>query len=154
MPSSVKTSTPSSSDPIRQFSLYVENKCGALHDLVALLAGHNVHVLALTVIDITESSIVRFVVDDPDKAYDTLRQHGYYVNESEVLGVELDSEAGLGALLAAILEAEVNIHYLFPFLVRPHGKYGLVAHVEDRDLAAQALSIRGHRVLTQRDLSR
>lgn len=57
-------------------------------------------------------------------------------------------------MLAAILEAEVNIHYLFPFLVRPHGKYGIVAHVEDRDLAAQALSIRGHRVLNQRDLSR
>lgn len=149
-----KTSTPRSSDPIRQFSLYVENKCGALHDLVALLAGENIHVLALCVIDITESSIVRFVVDDPDKAYDTLRQHGYYINESEVLGVELDNEAGLGAMLAGILEAEVNIHYLFPFLIRPHGKYAMVLHVEDRELATQSLSIRGHRVLTQHDLSR
>lgn len=154
MSSSAKTSTPNTGDPVRQFSLYVENKCGALHDLVALLAGQNVHVLALSVIDITESSIVRFVVDDPDKAYDHLRRLGYYVNESDVLAVELNSEADLGPLLAAILEAEVNIHYLFPFLVRPNGKYGLVIHVEERELAAQSLSIRGHRVLNQRDLSR
>ena len=154
MPSSSKTSTPNTGDPVRQFSLYVENKCGALHDLVALLAGQNVHVLALAVIDITESSIVRFVVDDPDKVYDILRRHGYYINESDVLGIELDSEADLGGVLAALLEAEVNIHYLFPFLVRPNGKYALILHVEDRDLAAQALTIRALRVLTQHDLSR
>ena len=149
-----KTSTPNTRDPIRQFSLYTENKCGALHDLVAMLAGENVHVLALSVIDITESSIVRLVVDDPDKGFEVLRQHGFYVNESEVLGVELDNEADLGRVLAALLEAEVNIHYLFPFLVRPNGKYGLILHVEDRELAAQALTIRTHRVLSQRDLSR
>ena len=154
MSSTPKTSEPNTRDPIRQFSLYVENKCGTLHDLVVMLSGQNVHVLALCVIDITESSIVRFVVDDPDKAYEVLRQHGFYVNESEVLGVELDSEVDLARVLAALLEAEVNIHYLFPFLVRPNGKYALILHVEDRDLAAQALTIRALRVLTQHDLSR
>ncbi len=154
MTTPANTSVPDSGDPVRHFSLYVENKCGALHDLVVLLAGESIHVLALSVIDITESSIVRFVVDDPDKAYDLLRKHGYYVNESDVLGLEIDSEAQLPGVLAALLEAEVNIHYLFPFLVRPNGKYGLVIHVEDRELAAQSLSIRGHRVLSQRDLAR
>lgn len=154
MSTPAKTSTPNTGDPVRQFSVYVENKCGALHDLVALLAGHGIHVLALSVIDITESSIVRLVVDDPDKTYDHLRRLGYYVNESDVLAVDLASEADLSGLLCALLEAEVNIHYLFPFLVRPNGKYGLVLHVEDRDLATQALTIRGHHVLSQRDLSR
>ena len=154
MPLPSNTSAPNTGDPIRQFSLYVENKCGALHDLLALLAGQGIHVLALSVTDITESAIVRFVVDDPDKAYDHLRRLGYYVNESDVLGVELNTEADLAGLLAALLEAEINIHYLFPFLVRPNGKYGLVMHVEDRELATQSLSLRGHRVLAQRDLSR
>ena len=154
MSSPTNTSTPTTGDPVRQVTLDVENKCGALHDLVALLAGQNVHVLALAVIDITESSIVRFVVDDPDKVYDILRRHGYYINESEVIGIELDSETDLGGVLAALLEAEVNIHYLFPVLVRPNGKYGLVMHVEDRELATQSLSIRGHRIHSQRDISR
>ena len=154
MSSSAKTSIPNTGDPVRQFSLYVENKCGALHDLVVLLAGQNIHVLAMMVVDVTESSIVRFIADDPDKAYDLLRRLGYYVNESDVLGLELDSETGLAGVLAALLEAEVNIHYLYPFLVRPNGKYGLVLHVEDRELAAQSLSISGHRVLSQRDLAR
>ncbi len=148
------TSAPNTGDPVRQFTIYIENKCGALHDLLALLAGQAVHVLALSVTDITESAIVRLVVDDPDKACDHLRRLGYYANEGEVLGVELNSEADLGGLLTALLEAEINIDYLFPFLVRPQGKYGLILHVEDRELATQALSIRGHRVLSQRDLSR
>ena len=154
MSSPANTSTPNTGDPVRQFTLYVENKCGALHDLVVLLAGQNIHVLAMAVVDVTESSIVRLVVDDPDRTYDLLRRLGYYANENEVLGLELDSEAGLAGVLAALLEAELNIHYLYPFLVRPNGKYGLVLHVEDRDLAAQSLSISGHRVLSQRDLSR
>ena len=154
MPSSSKTSTPNTGDPVRQFSLYVENKCGALHDLVALLAGQNVHVLALAVIDITESSIVRFVVDDPDKVYDILRRHGYYINESEVIGIELDSETDLGGVLAALLEAEVNIHYVYSFIKRPRGKSGLVLSVEDAEIAALALNHRGFRVLAQHDISR
>jgi hypothetical protein len=154
MPPSSKTTAPNTSDPIRQFSLYVENKVGTLHDLVVMLGGADVHVLALTVIDITESAIVRFVVDDPDKAFEVLRQHGFYVNESEVLGVELESEADLRPVLAALLEAEVNIHYLYPFLVRPNGKYALLLHVEDRDLGAQTLTLHHRRVLHQHDLSR
>jgi len=151
MPSTSKTTIPNTGDPIRQFSIYVENKVGALHDLAVMLGGQGVHLLALTVLDLTESSIVRLVVDDPDKAFEVLRQHGFSVNESEVLGVEFDTEADLRFVL---LEAEVNIHYLYPFLVRPAGKPGLILHVEDREIGAQALSIRSYRVLAQHDLSR
>ena len=152
--SSAKTTTPNTGDPIRQFSLYLENKVGALHDLVAMLGASNLHILALSVHDNTESSIIRLIVDDHDKAYEILRQHGYYLNESEVLGVELDSEADLRFVLSALLETEVNIHYLYPFLVRPGGKYAVILHVEDNELGAQALSIRSYRVLRQHDLSR
>jgi len=154
MPSTSKTTIPNTGDPIRQFSIYVENKVGALHDLAVMLGGQGVHLLALTVLDLTESSIVRLVVDDPDKAFEVLRQHGFSVNESEVLGVEFDTEADLRFVLAALLEAEVNIHYLYPVLVRPAGKPGLILHVEDREIGAQALSIRSYRVLAQHDLSR
>lgn len=154
MAASSKTSSPNTGDPIRQFSLFAENKVGALHDFVALLAGHDIHVVAMTAIDTTDAAIVRFIVDDPDKAYELLRKHGFYFTESEVLGVEFETEADVRFLLAALLEAECNIHYLYPFLVRPGGKLAMVMHVEDNELGAHALGIRSFKVLRQRDVSR
>ena len=152
--SSSKTSTPNTGDPVRQFSIFVENKVGALHDFVAVLAGQDIHVVALTALDTTDAAIIRFVVDDPDKAYEVLRQHGFYFTESEVLGVELDSEADLRSVLASLLEAECSIQYLYPFLVRPGGKYALVLHVEDNDIGTHALALRSFKVLGQRDVAR
>ena len=55
-------------DPVKQFSVFAENRVGRLYDLTSLLKGNNVHIMAITVLDTTDSSIIRVVVDDPGKA--------------------------------------------------------------------------------------
>ena len=60
----------------------------------------------------------------------------------------------INGVLSALLEAEINIHYIYSFIKRPEGKSALAINTEDSDVAAQALSKRGYRVLTQRDISR
>ena len=52
--------------PVKQFSVFTPNRLGRLHTLTTLLASRNVHILALTVLDTTDSAIIRLVVDDPD----------------------------------------------------------------------------------------
>lgn len=151
---SARSSASVTRDPIRQFSLFSENRVGSLHDFIAILASHDIHVMAITSIDTTDAAIVRFVADDPDKARDLLQAHGFYFTESRVLGVELGDESDLRFVLGALLEAEVNIHYLYPFLVRPAGKYALVLNLEDNELATQALGMRNFKVLGQADVSR
>jgi hypothetical protein len=74
--------------------------------------------------------------------------------ECDVLAVEITNEAQLKGVLNALLTVEINIHYLYSFLVRPEGKSALALSVEDNDLAASALNSQGYRVLTQRDISR
>jgi hypothetical protein len=49
-----QTST-SSNDPVKQFSAFVENRVGRLHDLTGLLKANNVHIIAITVLDSTDS---------------------------------------------------------------------------------------------------
>lgn len=141
-------------NPVVQFSVFSENKVGILSEITALLARHNVHVMALSTIDAADSSILRVVVDDPDKAGELFYKSGHPFNRSEVLGVQMETEADLAGVLAALLEAEINIHYLYPFLARPNGRSGLVLHLEDRELAADALSLRAFTVLDQNDISR
>ncbi|HYC71859.1 MAG TPA: acetolactate synthase [Opitutaceae bacterium] len=148
------TATPVASDPVRQFSVFIENRVGRLFDLVALLTAHNVHIMAMTTIDTTDTALDRLIVDDPDSARGLLKDHGFAFTECDVLAVEFGDELQLKHILGALLAVEVNIHYTYPFIVRPEGKYAIALSVEDIDLATQSLNSRGFKTLTQGDVSR
>jgi len=144
----------SSNDPVRQFSVFTENRVGRLHDLTSLLKTNNVHIIAMTVLDTTDCAIDRLIVDDPDKARELMVNNDFPYSESRILAVEITDEADLNGVLNALLEAEINIHYVYSFIKRPEGKSALAINTEDEDVAAQALTKRGYRILTQRDIAR
>ncbi|MBX7123182.1 MAG: acetolactate synthase [Opitutaceae bacterium] len=148
----VTTST--TSDPVKQFSVFAENRVGRLHDLIALLRSNQVHVVALTVLDTTDSAIVRLILDDPDKARELMINNDFPFGESDVLAVEINDEGDLASVLKALLMAEINIHYVYSFIKRPGERAALALNVEDADVAAQSLNQQGFKVLTQRDISR
>ena len=148
------TSTSLARDPVKQFSVFAENRVGRLNDLAALFRDHNVHIMAITVLDTTDSAIMRVIVDDPDKARELMVNNDFPYTECEVLAVEIGDESKLKGVLGAIFEAEINVHYVYSFIKRPHGGAALVLSIEDIDVAAQALNRCGFRVLTQRDISR
>ncbi len=148
---SVETTLP---DPVRQFSVFTENKVGRLSDITKLFAKHQVHLMALTTLDTTDSAIVRMVVDDPEKARMLLREEGISYTESSILAVEIAGERDVESVLLCILEAEINIHYIYSFLSRPMGRSALAMSIEDMDFALEILGSRNHKVLSQRDISR
>ncbi len=74
--------------------------------------------------------------------------------ETEVLAVEIGDESKLKAVLGAIFEAEINVHYVYSFIKRPEGGAALALSIEDCDEATQALNRCGFKVLSQRDISR
>lgn len=141
-------------DPVKQFSVFAENRLGRLYDLTALLKQSQVHVMAITVLDTTDSAIVRLIVDDPDKARELMVNNDFPYVECDVLAVEITDESELAGVLASLFEAEINVHYVYSFIKRPEGRAALAINAEDGDVAAQAVAKRGFRVLTQRDISR
>lgn len=143
-----------STDPVKQFSVFTENRVGRLFDLTSLLAMHQVHIMAVNVFDLTENAVVRLIVDDPDKTRELLVNKDFSYSENDILAVELAGEANLKQVLAALLEAEINIQYVYTFTKRPEGRSAFALHVEDAEIGAQALGHRGFKVLTQRDISR
>lgn len=141
-------------EAIKQFSVFTPNRLGRLHELIHLLGAHNVHVLALTVLDTTESAIIRIVLDDPDRGRGLLHQHGFPFTESVVIAVEVGSPEELNRLMAALLEAELNINYLYSFIPHPNGKSILAVSMEDNELAEQVLKQHQFAVLKQTDIAR
>ena len=141
-------------DPVTQFSVFTPNRLGRLHDLVRMLDSNNVHVLALTVLDTTDSAVIRMVVDDPEKARRLFREHDFPFSESRLVVVEVNSPNELNRLVSALMEAELNINYLYSFIPHPHGKSILGMSMEDDDVAEKVLQQHQFPVLKQADLSR
>lgn len=141
-------------DPINQFSVFTENKVGRLLEIVNRLNESNVHLLAVSTIDLTESSIVRFITDDPQATRQILNADGLQHAETQILVVEMKAASNLQKVLLALLQAEINVHYTYSLLVRPGGKPALALCLEDIEVAENALSASQFRILSQRDLSR
>jgi hypothetical protein len=141
-------------EAVRQFSVFTANRLGQLNSLVGLLASNDVHILALTVLDSTESAIVRFIADDPLGARRLLQGRDIPFTESEVLVVELNAVTDLKRLVAALLQAELNINYMYSFIPHVGGKSLLVLHMEDNETGEQSLHKAQFRTLKQSDISR
>jgi hypothetical protein len=143
------------SPQVRQFSVFLQNKVGALLEIVRLLDQNNIIVLALSIAESYESAISRIIVSDPDRTEELFREHDIPHSSCELMVVELaDGPGDLSRLLAALLMAEVNVHFSYPLLVRPRGRAVLVLHVDDIECATSVLLGEGFKLLTQGDLSR
>ena len=153
--SATKATGKASGPRVKQFSVFLPNKVGALSDIVKVLAEHSVHVLALNVQDSADSAIVRLVVSDPEQVQDLFGIHDIPFSMCNIVVVELKEGAmELSKLLSALLMAEVNIHGSYGLLTRPLGNCALAVHVEDNDCATAVLLSHGFRLLSQMDISR
>lgn len=151
---SLSTTRDREKDPVTQFSVFVPNRMGRMHEVVRWLAAQEVHIMALSVLDTTDSTIFRIVVDDPQGARRLLEEHSVAFTENPVVCVEIDSEQQLQEVLAALVEAELNLHYTYPFLTRPADRSALAISIEHHDVAEDALRRHQFRVLYQGDISR
>src|SRR6266700_1197297 len=140
---------------VRQFSVFLPNKVGAMLEVVKLLNAHATHVVALSVSESTDAAIARIIVSDPERVEELFRENNVAFGVCELMVVELREVATqFIKILATLLMAEVNVHFTYPLLTRPNGRAALAMHVDDSECAASVLQGEGFRLLSQRDISR
>src|SRR4029077_20614701 len=140
---------------VKQFSVFLPNKVGAMLDVVKMLNGHQISVVALSVSESTDSAIARIVVSDPEGAQDLFQQNNIAFGVSEVVVVEMREVATqLVKLLASLFQAEVNVHFTYSLLTRPRGMAAIAVHVDDTDCASSVLLGAGFKILSQNEISR
>ncbi len=151
LPTAEKLNTPQ----VRQFSVFLQNKVGALLEVVKLLNESHVVVLALSIQDSSESAIGRMIVSDPELVTELFHENDIPYSDCELLVVELDDGPGdLARVLAALLMAEVNVYFSYPLLIRPNDHAVLAMHLDDNECAGSVLAGEGFKLLSQGDLSR
>jgi hypothetical protein len=140
---------------VKQFSVFLPNKVGAMLDIVKMIDAHQSHIVALSVSESTDSAIARIVVSDPERVQDLFKENNIAFGFSEVVVVELKEVATqLVKVLAALFMAEVNVHFTYPLLTRPRGMAALALHVDDNECATSVLRGAGFKILSQSDISR
>lgn len=138
---------------VRQQSVFIENRVGQLLRLTRLFDRSGVRILAVSVVYSVDCAICRMILDEPDRAYDTLTTNRFQVSETELVVVSLPH--GKRALLdtwAALLAGEISIHYTYPLLVRPRGHAALAVLPDSIEQAIKVLRMRNFDVLSQDDL--
>ncbi len=138
---------------VRQFSVFLQNRVGSLLELVRKIEVSENRIVALTVVDSADCSIVRLVLSDPERAFETFRQGKLAFHESDLLVVQVPAGSHpLAQICKALLAAEINIHYAYPLLIEPRGHAGLAMMVDDHETGAATLQKLGFQLITEADL--
>lgn len=139
---------------VRQFNVFLENRVGALLDVVRRFEGTGLRIVSLTVVDLGDCAVVRLVLNDPERAMEVLRLANLSVTETDLVVVELpESQHPLLEVCKALLMAELNLSYAYPLLVGPTGRNALALHVDDHEMAVRTLTSQGFTLLTENDLN-
>jgi len=127
--------------PIKQISIFVENKPGRLADITAMLAKRNIDIRALSIADTTDYGILRLIVSHPEKAVEIIREEGMTVSSTNVLGIVIPDEPGGFAKAINVLAAEgIGVEYAYAFITPEKGKAYIIIRVADNDIAAGVLA--------------
>lgn len=138
---------------IKQLSVFVENRPGSLNRVTSALTEAHINIRAVASFDTPEFGILRLVVDKPAEAKEYLTGKGFVVRIHDVIGVELKDEKGnLNQMLAILAEGEININYIYSFVIREGRAPVMVFNTQDYEKAAKILAEANVKVVEEVDL--
>ena len=140
---------------VRQFNVFLENRLGAMMNVVRRFEATDVRIVSLTVVDSADCAIIRMVLSDSERAVEIFKQARMMYTESELIVVKLpDSSQPLVEICKALLSVEISIHYAYPLMlgVGFDGGTALALHVADMEMAVQTLHEKGFTLYTESDL--
>jgi len=100
----------------KQLSIFLENKSGRLTEVTEVLGNAGVNLSAMSIADNSDFGILRCIVSDPDKAYKVLKEKGFAVKVTDVIGFNVPNTSGsLAVILKYLSDNGVFIEYMYSF---------------------------------------
>ena len=131
-----------------QISVFLENKSGRLADVASVLASADVNIRALSLADTTDFGILRLIVNDTEKAKQVLKDNGFTVGKTEVIGVEVaDRPGGLAEILNVMKDNNINVEYMYAFLQKSASKAIIIFRFDELEKAIDVLQKAGIKIL-------
>jgi hypothetical protein len=138
---------------IKQLSLFLENKPGALSRPVWLLARAKFNIVTLSIAEANQFGILRLILRDWENAKKLLEKNGFLVRVTDMVAVEVaDQPGGLSKILAVVEKAGLNVEFMYAFTEKRGGKAILVFRFDDPDNAIKILQQSKVNVIASVDL--
>ena len=104
---------------VKQISVLLGNVPGSFANLSHILDLEDISTKAVLAASATENSVVRLVVNDPDRAAALLSSYNFNFEITPVLAAEVPLHTGgMNAILKPLSKAEINIHNLYTTINR------------------------------------
>lgn len=106
----------------KQFTLYLENKPGALARVTRKLAASNINIEGISVADGIDVALIQIVVSRPRQTGVLLKKAGIPYTVQDVALIKLKNEPGaLSAVVSRLAREGVNINYVYATGSDPQG---------------------------------
>ena len=125
----------------KQVSIFLENKQGRLRDVLNLLADNNIDIGALTIAETADYGVLRLIVDNTDKAVETLKENNFRVNITDVIAIEIQDISGsMYGFVDMLYQYGINVEYAYTCIPVNLGKYAFIIRVNE-DKIGETLEI-------------
>lgn len=138
---------------IKQLSVFVENQPGRLAEITDALYQKDIDIRALSIADTTNFGILRLIVNHPSRAESVLKEQGFTVSQTDVIGIGVeDRPGGLSAALDILRDADITVEYMYAFVSKAEKTAFVILRVEDNDMAIRVLEEKGVTILNGSDI--
>lgn len=138
---------------INQLSVFVENKRGRLAEITQILKDNDIDIRALSIADTKEFGILRLIVNDPKKAALALKEEGFTVSLTKVIGIGIDDKpGGLCQAMEVLRDNEISVEYMYAFISRSEKTAYVILRVADNEKAIAILSEHQFNIMSSEEI--
>ena len=139
---------------VEQISIFLENKSGRLAEVTSVLSEAAINIRALYLADTADFGILRLIVNDTEKAWQALKDHGFTVEKTKVVAIEVpDRPGGLSSILNTIKDEGINVEYMYAFVEKSGENAIVIFRFDELEKSIDILRQAGVRILGGEELS-
>src|SRR4030042_2257798 len=133
---------------VEQISIFLENKSGRLAEVTSVLSEAAINIRALYLADTADFGILRLIVNDTEKARQALKDHGFTVEKTKVVAIEVpDRPGGLSSILNTIKDEGINVEYMYAFVEKSGENAIVIFRFDEIEKSINILRQGGGRIL-------
>ncbi len=133
---------------VNQIAVFLENRKGRVGDFARVLADNNIDLVSMSIADTKEFGILRAITRDNALAVKALRDAGFTVTSSELIGIEVEDVAGgLSAVLQLLDDGGVDIEYLYSYARTEANRAIIILKANNVDVALSVIAKNNIKIL-------
>jgi len=129
--------------PIKQVSVFLDNRPGALSEVIEHIDKFRMKIFALSIADAGEFGLVRMITEDPERAVKDLEDAEFILakskKNSEVIAILITKSGNVSKIAKMLADEDLNIEYAYSSAVLIDGKLAVILRVNDLDKAEKIL---------------